>query len=200
MKIINKITKDNWQEFKVSIVIESVLDNNINGLTIMKKNKLIDKLFGLKRIKLINNGTNRYNIYIYMYDDNDNSFNIKIDDLETSKYLIPFISFYSTGDLEFLNVQYLPNLNIEHVFKHIKKSLEDISELDDFIKYVILLFKQTIKDEKYIIKKKNITTIDKLNTTVDNFKIKIEYDIKNNFLPKSLVEYLDIYGSNSLFQ
>jgi len=122
-------------------------------------------------------------------------FNIKIDSLDTSKYLIPFISFYSTGDLEFLDVQYLPNLNIEHVFKSIRKSMEEITESDDFIKYVISLFKQYIKDEKFIIKKKDISKVYKLNTTIDDFKSNVEYDIKNHVLPKSLEEYLDIYGT-----
>lgn len=195
------INDDNYKNFKVSVQVNKILDNTLKGLTVVKKNSLFHRIFGFKRLKLIDTDTFYYEINICIEGKGYETTIIEIRDLDKSKYLQPFISYYEINGLSFLNVEYLANLNVEHVIKACKKGIVNlnITESEEVIKDIVTIIRKSIKEGNYDLKKKDIKNIDKLHGSVDDFKIKIKDDINNNNLPKNLYEYVDVYGSNSLF-
>lgn len=165
MKKINKITNDNYKKYSVSIFIKPILDTELKGITMVKKNTIIDKFFGLKRVKLINIDTYYYDIDICIERNGYDTLVLKIKNLDKNKYLIPFMSFVEIKELQFFSMEYLPNLNIEYIMKSIKKELQcDVIESTEMINEIILIVKKLIKDEKYDLKKKDITKMVKLNS------------------------------------
>lgn len=197
MKKINKITNDNYKKYSVSIFIKPILDTELKGITMVKKNTIIDKFFGLKRVKLINIDTYYYDIDICIERNGYDTLVLKIKDLDKNKYLIPFMSFVEIKELQFFSMEYLPNLNIEYIMKSIKKELQcDVIESTEMINEIILIVKKLIKDEKYDLKKKDITKMVKLNSNPILLLHKLNNDIYNKNLPKNLQDYIDIFSNN----
>lgn len=198
MKKVKKINDDNYKDFKISIFIRPLKDDILKGVTIVKNINFISKLFGLQKIKIIDTNTYYYEISICIEGKGIDTIVLDVKDFDKNKYLIPFISYTQVKDLEFLNVEYLPNLNVEHIMKACKKELEkiEIIESENFIKDIILTIKKTIKEQNFDLKKKDVQKMDKLNTDINNLRVHIKSDIDNKSLPKSLSEYLDIYGSS----
>lgn len=197
MKKINKITNDNYKKYSVSIFIKPILDTELKGITMVKKNTIIDKFFGLKRVKLINIDTYYYDIDICIERNGYDTLVLKIKNLDKNKYLIPFISFVEIKELQFFSMEYLPNLNIEYIMKSIKKELQcDVIESTEMINEIILIVKKLIKDEKYDLKKKDITKMVKLNSNPILLLHKLNNDIYNKNLPKNLQDYIDIFSNN----
>ena len=124
MKKIKIISDDNYKDFKISISINAILDSDFKGITLVKKNMIIDKIFGLKRFKFIDTDTFHYEICINIKCKGFDTIVVNVQNLDKNRYLIPFISYTEIKDLQFLNAEYLPNLNVEHIMSSCKKELK----------------------------------------------------------------------------